>query len=851
MKEIILRENPEILLSDYSGSENNRVWCNLLFFTEHPLTWHTTLCSTMTCKRKGGISKGRQLTLEGENDTKLNLYHNGTVMVQGPESSLNEFQKSFRNLKQEVQKIKKDPKMISHTVGVPCTTPVTISDTSSRTLKTHRHTSTLASPKIKALRDKIAELKQDFFLFKEETSNNLHHLLNLTSHHSVQQLQQLCSAVKQLEEDNQELRRVREELSRREKHGHTLERLLEETRNQLHTIQQQQCVSTQTHDTLTEHTTNTTQYQQCISSQSQSSFTPATCQSPQAIQNVKRKENSSITQSHPPTITSPPFMSTSREQKSKDNFVILCDSNGHHLDPRRLFPGRSVKKFWCPTSHSALRLLRKDVLGAPSHVILHTATNDLSARKIDVTKALFNVEKTASRIYHRAKINVSNLLPRKREWIANSTKLLFELCPGSTRKLVAHTGPQKDSKNIRSCLKLLNEAGENVPRFVSHHLDELPPVTFNSLDVSCLLGKIEQLSVDFTTMKQAVSLQTNTYNDLRIITTDINQRLSAIEQPRPNLKRGPVLQTIKPVTTQRVSTPQACEKTQDDMEGQTSEGDLSQMENSASGRSGVEWSDMAATPPWNLVQDKRSNNRRKQVHENASVKLKPRLNPHKGKKPAGIFGTGGRSQSPSTVSQQQNNSQTSDHKQSEAEYNTLQSGTAHIYDSVDAAVNKDISTDSVSEYTELTYAEIELKSTKKQKKKKENKGAGSSDVTYTQLKLKCQVHFQREKKKSSSNLQPPAPDTEYPEIPSTASPNMEPSSAASSNMELSSAAAPHVEPSSAASPNMELSSAAAPHMEPSSAAAPNVEPSGAAVSRGKQKAKRSPSTKVVIPIFIP
>jgi len=41
------------------------------------------------------------------------------------------------------------------------------------------------------------------------------------------------------------------------------------------------------------------------------------------------------------------------------------------------------------------------------------------------------------------------------EWIVNSTKLLYELCPGSTRKLVAHTGPQKDLKNIRSCLKLL------------------------------------------------------------------------------------------------------------------------------------------------------------------------------------------------------------------------------------------------------------------------------------------------------------------------------------------------------------------------------------------------------------
>ncbi|KAI2655892.1 Sialoadhesin [Labeo rohita] len=94
--------------------------------------------------------------------------------------------------------------------------------------------------------------------------------------------------------------------------------------------------------------------------------------------------------------------------------------------------------------------------------------------------------------------------------------------------------------------------------------------------------------------------------------------------------------------------------------------------------------------------------------------------PERGESPKSwISVRGGRSQSPSTVSQQQNNSQTSDHKQSEAEYNTLQS-------------------DSVSEYTELTYAEIELKSTKKQKKKKENKGAGSSDVTYTQLKLKCQ-----------------------------------------------------------------------------------------------------------------
>ncbi len=402
-KEMILKENPEMLLSDYSGPDNNRVRCNLLFFTEHPSSWHTILCSNMTCMRKGGISKGRQLTLEGDNDTKLtvNLYHNGTVMVQGPETSLNEFQRNFGNLKKEAQKIKKDPEVKSQAEDEAGTTSVTITDPSSRT---HGHTSTPASPKIKVLKDNIAELEQDFFLFKEETTNNLQHLLNLTSHHSVQQTEQLCSAVRHLEEDNkelrQELRRVREELARREQHGHTLERLLEETRTQLHTIQQQQCVNTQPHST----STNSTQ-------QSQSSFTPATRQSPQAHQNLKRRDSSS-SQINPRTTTSS-STSTGREQKSKDNIVILCDSNGHHLDPRRLFPGRSVKKFWCPTSHSALRLLREGALGAPSHIIIHTGTNDLSTRRVDITKALSNVVRTASRIYPRAKVIISSLLPRR------------------------------------------------------------------------------------------------------------------------------------------------------------------------------------------------------------------------------------------------------------------------------------------------------------------------------------------------------------------------------------------------------------------------------------------------------
>ncbi|XP_052395089.1 Fc receptor-like protein 5 [Carassius gibelio] len=57
---------------------------------------------------------------------------------------------------------------------------------------------------------------------------------------------------------------------------------------------------------------------------------------------------------------------------------------------------------------------------------------------------------------------------------------------------------------------------------------------------------------------------------------------------------------------------------------------------------------------------------------------------------------GGRSQSLSRVGQQKNSSQTSEKNQSEDVYTALTSGTAHIYDSLDATRNKDISTDIVS-----------------------------------------------------------------------------------------------------------------------------------------------------------
>ncbi|XP_042573871.1 LOW QUALITY PROTEIN: Fc receptor-like protein 2 [Cyprinus carpio] len=109
---------------------------------------------------------------------------------------------------------------------------------------------------------------------------------------------------------------------------------------------------------------------------------------------------------------------------------------------------------------------------------------------------------------------------------------------------------------------------------------------------------------------------------------------------------------------------------------------------------------------------------------------------------------GVRSQSPSSVSQQQNSSQTSEQNQSDAGNNTLLSGTAHIYESVDETISKDIIiTDGVSRPTEHIYTEPDLKSTSLLVKNSEScdtiyskltlvthQAAGSSDVTYAQVK---------------------------------------------------------------------------------------------------------------------
>ncbi|CAL8332028.1 unnamed protein product [Merluccius merluccius] len=66
--------------------------------------------------------------------------------------------------------------------------------------------------------------------------------------------------------------------------------------------------------------------------------------------------------------------------------ILLMDSNGKFLDEQTLFPRHRVEKIWCPNIQRALELLTVAELGSPSHIIIHTGTNDLTGESCRLTQ---------------------------------------------------------------------------------------------------------------------------------------------------------------------------------------------------------------------------------------------------------------------------------------------------------------------------------------------------------------------------------------------------------------------------------------------------------------------------------
>lgn len=120
----------------------------------------------------------------------------------------------------------------------------------------------------------------------------------------------------------------------------------------------------------------------------------------------------------------------------------------------------------------------------------------------------------------------SNKFPS--QWIEESKRLLCEICTTTLRR-IKHKGLQKDINNVKDCLRVLNECGENIPRFVSHYLDDLPPVGFGNTDASALLGRVDQLSREVSSLRGALEAQVRVSENHGAATAAMDRRVMAVE----------------------------------------------------------------------------------------------------------------------------------------------------------------------------------------------------------------------------------------------------------------------------------------------------------------------------------
>ena len=78
------------------------------------------------------------------------------------------------------------------------------------------------------------------------------------------------------------------------------------------------------------------------------------------------------------------------------------------------------------------------------------------------------------------------------------------------RRRAGKSNETKSVNNLRDICQLLEEKGDaKLPDFVALDLGNLPPITFNHLDVSVLLSKIEKLSCNVNFLKEGMGKVTN------------------------------------------------------------------------------------------------------------------------------------------------------------------------------------------------------------------------------------------------------------------------------------------------------------------------------------------------------
>ena len=82
------------------------------------------------------------------------------------------------------------------------------------------------------------------------------------------------------------------------------------------------------------------------------------------------------------------------------------------------------------------------------------------------------------------------------------------------------------------------ECGDKVPTFVAKELDRLPPVGFDNLDVSSLLGRLLKLECEMADMKLSMQSQAKAAENLQNTAVTMDTRVSVLEVQKAEQSAG-------------------------------------------------------------------------------------------------------------------------------------------------------------------------------------------------------------------------------------------------------------------------------------------------------------------------
>ena len=136
--------------------------------------------------------------------------------------------------------------------------------------------------------------------------------------------------------------------------------------------------------------------------------------------------------------------------------------------------------------------------------------------------------------------------------IEASKRRLFELCADdSCTRMRKRTGPKRSALNIDDIIRLLHEKGTDTPTFVARDLGKLPPVTFDSIDVSALLHSIRQNEAAINVLKDCVTTQQASAKTIVGVVNNVVSRISAVELRQPSVRNA----ATRPVVPAAIAVP--------------------------------------------------------------------------------------------------------------------------------------------------------------------------------------------------------------------------------------------------------------------------------------------------------